>query len=127
MRTGINHLFIPGPTNGPESVRQAMNLPMQDQRAHDFGAGNIGLFADLKTVFRTTTGTVLMFAGSAIGAGEAAITNTLSPVDRVLLARHGHLSVLWAEMATRLGPANLRADPRPRRRHRHRHPHPRWR
>ena len=103
MRTGINHLFIPGPTNVPEAVRQAMNVPMQDQRAHDFGAGNIGLFTDLKTIFRTTTGTVMMFAGSGTGAWEAAITNTLSPGDRVLMARHGHFSVLWAEMATRLG------------------------
>ena len=103
MRTGINHLFIPGPTNVPETVRQAMNVPMQDQRAHDFGAGNIGLFTDLKKVFRTTAGTVMMFAGSGTGAWEAAITNTLSPGDRVLMARHGHFSVLWAEMASRLG------------------------
>lgn len=103
MRTGINHLFIPGPTNVPEAVRQAMNVPMQDQRAPDFGAGNLGLFADLKRVLRTTTGTVMMFSGSGTGAWEAAITNTLSPGDRVLMARHGQFSTLWAEMATRLG------------------------
>lgn len=103
MRTGINHLFIPGPTNVPEAVRQAMNVPMQDQRAHDFGAGNIALFTDLKKIFRTTQGTVMMFAGSGTGAWEAAITNTLSPGDRVLMARHGHFSTLWAEMAARLG------------------------
>ena len=103
MRTGINHLFIPGPTNVPECVRQAMNVPMQDQRAHDFGAGNLGLFSDLKKVMRTTAGTAMMFSGSGTGAWEAAITNTLSPGDRVLMARHGHFSTLWAEMATRLG------------------------
>ncbi len=103
MRTGINHLFIPGPTNVPEVVRQAMNVPMQDQRAHDFGAANLGLFRDLKAVMRTTAGTVMMFSGSGTGAWEAAITNTLSPGDRVLMARHGHFSTLWAEMATRLG------------------------
>ena len=61
MRTGINHLFIPGPTNVPECVRQAMNVPMQDQRAHDFGAGNLGLFSDLKKVMRTTAGTAMIF------------------------------------------------------------------
>lgn len=103
MRTGINHLFIPGPTNVPESVRQAMNVPMQDQRAHDFGAGNLSLFSDLKKVMRTSTGTVMMFSGSGTGSWEAAITNTLSPGDKVLMARHGHFSTLWAEMATRLG------------------------
>ena len=103
MRTGINHLFIPGPTNIPEVVRQAMNVPMQDQRAHDFGAGNLGLFTDLKKVMRTTAGTAMMFSGSGTGAWEAAITNTLSPGDRVLMARHGHFSTLWAEMAKRLG------------------------
>ena len=103
MRTGVNHLFIPGPTNVPESVRQAMNVPMQDQRAHDFGTLTLGLFADLKRVFKTTTGHVVMIPGSGTGAWEAAISNTLNPGDRVLMARHGMFSTLWVEMAERLG------------------------
>lgn len=103
MRTGTNHLFIPGPTNVPEAVRQAMNVPMQDQRAHDFGDLTLSLFADLKTVFKTTTGQVMMLPGSGTGAWEAAITNTLNPGDRVLMARHGQFSALWVEMAERLG------------------------
>lgn len=103
MRTGINHLFIPGPTNVPEPVRQAMNVPMQDHRAHDFGAPNMAIFRDLKALFRTETGQVLLFPGSGTAAWEAAITNTLSPGDRVLMARHGQFSVLWAQMAQRLG------------------------
>lgn len=103
MRTGINHLFIPGPTNVPENVRQAMNVPMQDHRAHDFGADNVAIFRDLKKVFRTETGQVLLFPSSGTGAWEAAITNTLSIGDRVLMARHGAFSVLWAQMAERLG------------------------
>lgn len=103
MRTGTNHLFIPGPTNVPEAVRQAMNVPMQDQRAHDFGDLTMGLFADLKKIFRTETGQVLMIPGSGTGAWEAAITNTLNPGDRVLMARHGMFSTLWVEMAQRLG------------------------
>lgn len=103
MRTGTNHLFIPGPTNVPEAVRQAMNVPMQDQRAHDFGDLTLSLFADLKNVFKTTTGQVMMLPGSGTGAWEAAITNTLSPGDRVLMARHGQFSALWVEMAERLG------------------------
>ena len=103
MRTGHAHLFIPGPTNVPEPVRRAMNVPMQDMRAPDFGDLTLGLFTDLKRVFRTETGTVMMFPGSGTGAWEAAITNTLNPGDRVLMARYGQFSTLWVEMAQRLG------------------------
>ncbi|MBF9030110.1 aminotransferase class V-fold PLP-dependent enzyme [Rhodobacterales bacterium HKCCE3408] len=103
MKTGLTHLFIPGPTNVPEQVRQAMNVPMQDMRAPDFGQVTMSLFADLKRLFRTKTGQVMMFPGSGTGAWEAAITNTLNPGDKVLMARHGQFSTLWAEMAERLG------------------------
>ncbi|MEO1493025.1 MAG: aminotransferase class V-fold PLP-dependent enzyme [Pseudomonadota bacterium] len=103
MRTGLNHLYIPGPTNVPESVRQAMNVPMQDMRAPDFGDLTLALFDDLKKVLRTETGTVMMFPGSGTGAWEAAITNTLSPGDKVLMSRFGQFSHLWVEMAERLG------------------------
>ena len=103
MRTGINHLFIPGPTNVPEAVRQAMNVPMQDQRAHDFGDLTLGLFADLKMIFKTGEGHVLLLPGSGTGAWEAAMTNTLNPGDRVLMASHGQFSMLWVDMARRLG------------------------
>ena len=103
MRTGQTQLFIPGPTNIPEPVRQAMNVPMQDMRAPDFGELTLSLFDDLKRVLRTETGEVMIFPGSGTGAWEAAITNTLNPGDRVLMARHGQFSMLWAEMAERLG------------------------
>ncbi|TCP41497.1 aminotransferase class V-fold PLP-dependent enzyme [Rhodovulum marinum] len=103
MKTGQTHLFIPGPTNIPEPVRQAMNVPMQDMRAPDFGDLTLGLFADLKRVFRTETGQVFLFPGSGTGAWEAAITNTLNPGDKVLMARFGQFSHLWVEMAQRLG------------------------
>jgi alanine-glyoxylate transaminase / serine-glyoxylate transaminase / serine-pyruvate transaminase len=103
MRTGIQHLYIPGPTNVPEPVRQAMMVPMQDHRAHDFADLTAPIFADLRRVLRTDKGQVLLFPGSGTGAWEAAITNTLSPGDRVLMARHGQFSLLWADMATRLG------------------------
>jgi alanine-glyoxylate transaminase/serine-glyoxylate transaminase/serine-pyruvate transaminase len=76
---------------------------MQDHRAPDFGALTLGLYRDLKTVFRTETGTVMLFPGSGTGCWEAAITNTLNPGDRVLMARHGQFSHLWAEMAKALG------------------------
>ncbi|SDZ92510.1 aminotransferase class V-fold PLP-dependent enzyme [Rubrimonas cliftonensis] len=103
MKTGINHLFIPGPTNVPERVRQAMNVPMQDMRAPDFGDLTKPLFAGLKNILRTETGTVFMFPGSGTGAWEAAITNTLNPGDKVLMSRFGQFSHLWHEMAERLG------------------------
>jgi len=103
MRTGITHLFIPGPTNVPDPVRMAMNVPMQDQRAPDFGALQLGLIADLRPVFGTRDAAVMLFPGSGTAAWEAALTNTLSPGDRVLMARHGQFSTLWVDMAQRMG------------------------
>ncbi|MDG1116873.1 MAG: aminotransferase class V-fold PLP-dependent enzyme [Flavimaricola sp.] len=103
MRTGLSHLFIPGPTNVPEVVRQAMNVPMQDMRAPDFGDLTLGLFEGMKSVLRCETGTVMFFPGSGSSAWEAAITNTLNPGDKVLMARYGQFSSLWVEMAQRLG------------------------
>jgi len=103
MKTGANHLFIPGPTNIPESVRRAMNVPMQDMRAPDFGDVTLSLFEDLKKVFKTETATVFMYPGSGTGAWEAAISNTLNPGDKVLMSRFGQFSHLWVDMAERLG------------------------
>ena len=103
MKTGIQHLYIPGPTNVPEAVRQAMMVPMQDHRAPDFGDLGLGLFRDLKPLFKTEAGKVMIFPGSGTAAWEAAITNTLNPGDKVLMARHGQFSHLWIEMAKRLG------------------------
>jgi len=103
MRPGQSHLFIPGPTNVPEAVRQAMNVPMQDMRASDFGDLTLPLFERLKSVFKTTTGEVMLFPGSGTSAWEAAITNTLCPGDKVLMARYGQFSTLWVKMAEMLG------------------------
>ncbi|MBX2854629.1 MAG: aminotransferase class V-fold PLP-dependent enzyme [Rhodobacteraceae bacterium] len=103
MKTGMTHLFIPGPTNVPEAVRRAMNVCMEDQRAPDLGELTIPLFADLKKVMKTTSGEVLLFPSSGTGMWEAAITNTLNPGDKVLMSRFGQFSHLWVEMAQRLG------------------------
>jgi alanine-glyoxylate transaminase/serine-glyoxylate transaminase/serine-pyruvate transaminase len=103
MKTGHTHLFIPGPTNVPDEVRRAMNVGQEDMRAPDFGDLTLGLFSDLKRVMRTATGEVFIFPGSGTGAWEAAITNTLNPGDKVLMARFGQFSTLWVEMAERLG------------------------
>ncbi len=103
MKTGITHLCIPGPANIPERVRQAMNVPMQDMRAPDFGDLTLPLFEDVKKVFKTETGKVLLFGSSGTGAWEAAISNTLSSGDKVLMSRFGQFSHLWVDMAQRLG------------------------
>lgn len=103
LKTGTNHLFIPGPTNVPEIVRMAMNVPQQDQRGPEFGAFVLTILRDLKPIFGTTKATVMMIPGSGTAAWETAMVNTLSPGDRVLMARHGHFSALWAKMAVDLG------------------------
>ncbi|MQW13082.1 aminotransferase class V-fold PLP-dependent enzyme [Sinorhizobium meliloti] len=103
MNNGTTHLFVPGPTNIPEPVRRAMNVPMQDMRAPDFPELVLPLFADLKRIFRTEKGAVFLFPGSGTGAWEAAISNTLNRGDRVLMSRFGQFSHLWVDMARRLG------------------------
>lgn len=103
FRPGLNHLYIPGPTNVPDTVRMAMNVPQQDQRGPEFGAFVLSILKDLKPIFGTTKGRVMLFPGSGTSAWEAAIVNTLSPGDKVLMARHGHFSTLWAKMAQDLG------------------------
>ena len=103
MATGPVHLYVPGPTNVPDAVRRAMNVPQQDHRAPDFPDLTLPLFADLKRVFATETGRVFMYPSSGTGAWEAAISNTLNRGDRVLMSRFGQFSHLWADMARRLG------------------------
>jgi alanine-glyoxylate transaminase / serine-glyoxylate transaminase / serine-pyruvate transaminase len=98
-----NALFIPGPTNMPEAVRRAIDIPLEDQRAPDFPQFTLGLFRDLRKVFKTSEGQVFLFPGSGTGGWEAALTNTLSPGDRVLAARFGQFSHLWVDMCQRLG------------------------
>jgi alanine-glyoxylate transaminase / serine-glyoxylate transaminase / serine-pyruvate transaminase len=103
MRNGMTHLFIPGPTNVPESVRRAMNVPMQDHRAPDFPDLALPLFEGLKRVLKLENGRVFLYPGSGTAAWEAAISNTLSHGDRVLMSRFGQFSHLWVDMAERLG------------------------
>jgi alanine-glyoxylate transaminase/serine-glyoxylate transaminase/serine-pyruvate transaminase len=101
--SGFHGLFIPGPTNMPFAVRQAMDVPLEDHRAPDFPAFSLPLFRDLKKVFRTEKGQVFLFPGSGTGGWEAALTNTLSPGDRVLIPVFGQFSHLWADLARRHG------------------------
>jgi alanine-glyoxylate transaminase/serine-glyoxylate transaminase/serine-pyruvate transaminase len=87
----------------PDAIRTAMDIPLEDQRAPDFPAFTIGLLNDLKKIFKTETGQIFVFPGSGTGGWEAAITNTLSPGDKVLAARFGQFSHLWIDLCQRHG------------------------
>jgi alanine-glyoxylate transaminase / serine-glyoxylate transaminase / serine-pyruvate transaminase len=100
---GRNFLFVPGPTNVPDRVQRAMVVAMEDHRSSRFPELSTSVLHDLKGVFKTTTGQVFVFPSSGTGAWEAALTNTLSPGDKLLAARFGQFSHLWVEMAQRLG------------------------
>lgn len=106
MRTrlpGRNFLFVPGPTNVPDRVQRAMMVAMEDHRSSKFPEISTSVLNDLKKVFKTSTGQIFIFPSSGTGAWEAALTNTLSPGDRLLASRFGQFSHLWIDMAQRLG------------------------
>ena len=98
-----NPVFIPGPTNIPDRLRHAMNAQTWDHRAPDFVKVLKPLLEDLKKVFKTTKGKVITFPSSGTGGWEASITNTLSPGDKVLVARFGMFSHRWIDMCQRHG------------------------
>lgn len=100
---GRNFLFVPGPTNVPDRILRAMHVSMEDHRSSAFPALARSVLEGLKQVLRTTTGQAFVFPASGTGAWEAALSNTLSPGDRVLAARFGMFSHLWIDMAQRLG------------------------
>jgi len=101
-RSGRHFLQIPGPTNVPDRVLRAMDRPTIDHRGPDFAALGQEVLAGLRTIFRTK-GAVFIFPGSGTGAWEAAIVNTLSPGDKVLMFETGQFAALWRAMAGRLG------------------------
>lgn len=98
-----NPVFIPGPTNIPERLRHAMNVPTQDHRSPDFSNALLPVLSDTKKVFGTQDGEIIMFTASGTAGWEAAITNTLSPGDKVLIARYGMFSHRWIDMCQRHG------------------------
>jgi alanine-glyoxylate transaminase/serine-glyoxylate transaminase/serine-pyruvate transaminase len=101
-RSGRHFLQIPGPTNVPDRILRAMDRPTIDHRGPEFAKLAAGIFEDLKPVFRTA-GPVVIYPSSGTGAWEAALVNTLSPGDPVLMAETGHFATLWCDMARRLG------------------------
>ncbi len=100
--SGRHFLQIPGPTNVPDRVLRAMDYPTIDHRGPDFARLGQEVLAGLKAVFQTQH-PVAIYPASGTGAWEAALVNTLSPGDRVLMYETGHFASLWYEMATRLG------------------------
>ena len=98
---GQNPVFIPGPTNIPDRLRYAMSIQTTDHRAPDFVELLSPLLNDLKKVFKTATGRVVAFPATGTGGWEAAITNTLSPGDKILVARYGMFSHRWIDLCQR--------------------------
>jgi len=101
-RSGRHFLQIPGPTNVPDRVLRAIDLPTMDHRGPEFGALGLEVLEGLKHVFQTTQ-QVVIYPASGTGAWEAALVNTLSPGDKVLMFETGHFATLWQKMATKLG------------------------
>jgi len=102
-RAGRHFLQIPGPTNVPDRVLRAIDFPTMDHRSPDFAALGKGCLAGMKRIFRSTQGEVVIYPASGTGAWEAALVNTLSAGDRVLMAETGHFATLWQKLAGRLG------------------------
>ncbi len=105
-RPGRHFLQIPGPTPVPERVLAAMARQVLDHRGPEFQRLGKRVLAGVKTLFKTQ-GHVFIYPSSGTGAWEAALTNTLSPGDRVLMVETGQFALLWKQMVDRLG---LRAE-----------------
>jgi len=101
-KSGRHFLQIPGPTNVPERILRAMSRPTIDHRGPEFARIAREAIEGLQQVFQTT-GPVVIYPSSGTGAWEAALVNTLSPGDRVLMFETGHFATLWRNMAVRLG------------------------
>ena len=100
--SGRHFLQIPGPTNVPDRVLRAIDHPTIDHRGPEFAALAKAVIAGMKKVFKTEAD-VVIYPSSGTGAWEAALVNTLSPGDRVLMAETGHFAMLWKRIAERLG------------------------
>ena len=99
----LNPVFIPGPTNLPESVRRVIDQPTIDHRSPAFASLLPKLFDDLKKIFATETAKVFVFPGTGTGGWECTIANTLSRGDRVLACRHGVFSDKWISLCQSFG------------------------
>ncbi len=99
---GRHFLNIPGPSPVPDRVLRAMDMPVIDHRSAEFSELGKAVFEGCQKIFKTK-GPVIVFPSSGTGAWEAAIVNTLSPGDKVLMVETGHFATLWRQMAARWG------------------------
>ena len=99
---GRHFLQIPGPSNVPDRILRAMDMPTIDHRGPAFADLTLEVLDGLRKVFRTE-GDVVIYPASGTGAWEAALVNTLSPGDKVLMFETGHFASLWKQVASDLG------------------------
>jgi alanine-glyoxylate transaminase/serine-glyoxylate transaminase/serine-pyruvate transaminase len=99
---GRHFLQIPGPSPLPDRILRAMDMPIIDHRGPEFARLARRVLDGIKTIFKTAS-PVVIFPSSGTGAWEAALVNTLSPGDTVLMFETGHFATLWKNMATKLG------------------------
>ena len=99
---GRHFLQIPGPSPVPDRILRAMSLPTIDHRGPEFGALGLKVLSGIREIFQTRH-PVAIYPASGTGAWEAALVNTLSPGDTVLMYETGHFAALWQKLATRLG------------------------
>lgn len=99
---GRHFLQIPGPSPVPDRILRAMSYPTIDHRGPEFGALGRKVLADIRKIFKTQH-PVIIYPASGTGAWEAALCNTLSPGDAVLMFETGHFATLWKKMAEALG------------------------
>ena len=102
IQSGRHFLQIPGPTNVPGRVLRALSRPTIDHRGSEFSELTLEVLDGMKRIFQTS-GSVVIFPASGTGAWEAALVNTLSPGDRILMFETGHFATLWRNKAVRLG------------------------
>src|SRR6267142_4106701 len=100
--SGRHFLQIPGPTNVPDRVLRAIDRPTIDHRGPEFQVLGKDVLEGIKRIFKTRH-PVIIYPASGTGAWEAALVNTLSPGDKVLMAETGHFATLWHQMAGRFG------------------------
>ena len=100
VHTGRHFLQIPGPTNVPDRVLRAMDMPTMDHRGPEFAKLGFEVLAGTQRIFRTKQ-PVMIYPSSGTGAWEAAIVNTLSPGDKVLMAETGQFAMLWLGIANK--------------------------
>ena len=99
---GRHFLQIPGPTNVPDRILRAIDGPTIDHRGPTFQKLGLEVLEGIKAVFQTKN-PVIIYSASGTGAWEAALVNTLSPGDKVLMVETGHFAALWKKMAVKLG------------------------